>query len=986
MEKISPKKQSLFGKISFAILVLFLSLDVAAQTITASGQIFDSQNGPLIGVSVLEKGTSNGTVSDVNGRFSLNTNHNATLIFSYIGYLSKEAQANSNMSITLRENNTVLDEVVVVGYGSVKRKDVTTAVSSVSAKDMDMRPIVSAAQMIQGKAAGVTISQPNGAPGADMTVRVRGTTSFNGSNSPLYVVDGVPVDNIGFIAPNDIENIQILKDASSASIYGSRAANGVVIISTKSGQHNNAKITINAQMGINKINNKITPLNAIQYDELMLEIGGTPYGTGDMTNWNDEIYQTGISQNYQLAISNGNEKMKYYISAGYLDNKGIIKSTFYKRYNFRVKVDNKIRKWLDISTNIAYSDYSNNGVTTGQPANRGGLVLMATNLPTAASVRNPDGSWTRNFNGLNVYNPAEAIENGKNNSMSTNRILASGHALITFMPGLTLKSSISLDRRNSKSVAFRAPNANSPEATFGTASDIRTINTLLTQDNVLTYKKDFKKHSLEIMAGSSWTHSDYSQSYLYASHYRNDLIHTLNAANKIEQTSGSTASQWGIMSFFGRVAYNFDSKYLLTMNIRSDGSSKLNPDHRWGVFPSLSAAWRISAESFMENTRTWLDDLKIRGGWGQTGNQSGVGDYSYLQTYSIVRSDWTQTGHADDLPGIQVNNLRNKDLTWETTTQTNIGLDLSLFNYRLSLAADYYHKRTSDMLMYVTLPSGQAASSIIRNEGEMTNQGFEFAINSHNLTGEFKWDTDFNISFNRNRLEKLALQQVYYGAQLNSEILREYIVRNEPGRPIGGFYGYECTGVDPQTGALMYADHDGKEGITPDDYTYIGDPNPDFTFGMTNRFSWKNLSLSIFMQGTYGNDIYNASRIETESMSSTRNQSSRVLNRWHKPGDVTDMPKAGTTVANSSYYIEDGSYLRIKDITLSYDITGNLLRKLGVTRLQPYFTATNLITFTKYSGTDPEVNEWGDNGGIQGIDWGTYPFSKSFVFGVNIEF
>lgn len=986
MKKNKRKILSGCCKVFFAILAMFLSLSASAQQVTASGQVLDAQKEPLVGVSVLEKGTTNGAITDLDGNFSLNVNQNATLVFSYVGYQSQEVKAARQMKLTLQENNKVLDEVVVVGYGSVKRKDVTTAVSSVSAKDLDTRPIVSAAQMMQGKAAGVTISQPNGAPGADMTVRVRGTTSFNGSNAPMYVVDGVPVDNISFLAPNDIESMQILKDASSAAIYGSRAANGVVIISTKSGRQNQAKITVSAQMGVNQLNNKIESLNAAQYDELMYEIGGTPYGTGDMTNWNDEIYQTGISQNYQLSVSNGNEKMKYYLSTGYLDNKGIIKSTFYKRYNFRAKVDSKIRKWLDVGANIAYSDYTKNGVSTGQPANRGGLVLMAINLPTAATVRNSDGSWTRNFNGLNVYNPVEAIENGKNNSSAENRILASGHALITFLPDLTLKSSIALDRRNGKTVAFRAPNASSSDATFGTASDIRAMNTLLTQDNVLTYKKGFKKHAIEVMAGTSWTKSDYSQSYLYGSHFRNDKIHTLNAANKIEQNSGSTASQWGLMSYFGRLAYNFDSKYLVTMNIRGDGSSKLHPDHRWGVFPSFSAAWRISSEKFMNGTKDWLDDLKIRGGWGQTGNQSGVGDYAYLQTYSIVRSDWTQTGHADDLPGIKVNNLRNTDLTWETTSQTNIGFDISMFNYRLTLAADYYYKRTTNMLMYVSLPSGQAASSIIRNEGEMTNKGFEFSINSHNLTGEFKWDTDLNMSFNRNKLEKLALQQVYYGAQLNSEILREYIVRNEPGRPLGGFYGYECKGVDPQTGALMYVDHDGKEGITPDDYTYIGDPNPDFTYGMTNTFSWKGFSLTVFLQGSYGNDIYNASRIETESMSSTRNQSTHVLNRWQKPGDITDVPKAGTPVANSSYYIEDGSYLRVKDLTLSYNFKGNLLKKLGVTRLQPYFTASNLLTFTKYSGTDPEVNEWGNSGGIQGIDWGTYPFSKTYVFGVNIEF
>jgi hypothetical protein len=299
---------------------------------------------------------------------------------------------------------------------------------------------------------------------------------------------------------------------------------------------------------------------------------------------------------------------------------------------------------------------------------------------------------------------------------------------------------------------------------------------------------------------------------------------------------------------------------------------------------------------------------------------------------------------------------------------------------------DYYHKRTTDMLMYVSLPAGQAAGSIIRNEGTMTNKGFEFALNSRNIQGKFTWNTDFNISFNRNRLENLALQQVYYGAYIDSEILRDNIVRNEPGRPLGGFYGYLNDGVDPQTGALIYRDLDGKEGITPDDRTYIGDPNPDFTFGLTNSFSWKGLNLSIFVQGSYGNDIYNASKIETESMTTQRNQSVNVLKRWKTPGDITGVPKAGGTIASSSYYVEDGSYLRVKDISLSYNFKGNFLKKIGVNRLQPYFTATNLLSFTGYSGTDPEVNEWGSAGGVQGIDWGTYPYSKTFVFGIHVEF
>ncbi|GHV57064.1 SusC/RagA family TonB-linked outer membrane protein [Bacteroidia bacterium] len=983
-------------KTLFVILsLMFLSLNVhAQQSITALGQLTDAKGEPLMGVSVLEKGTLNGTTTGLNGDFTLNTSSGATLVFSYIGYHSQEMQAGLQMKIILQEDNELLDEVVVIGYGTVKKGDLTTSVSTISNKDIEQRPIVSTAQVIQGKAAGVMVSEPNGAPGAELTIRVRGTTSLNGSNDPLYVVDGVPVDNLKFLSPTDIENIQILKDASGAAIYGSRAANGVVIISTKSGKDGRAKLTFNAQMGMSRLSNRIESLNAEQYNDLMSELGFSTYDSGGVTNWYDEIYSTGVTQNYQLSLSNGTNKMKYYLSAGYLDDKGIIHSTYYKRYNFRGKVDNEITKWLNVNTNFSYSDYTGNGVTTGLPANRGGFVLAAINLPAGAPVWDEAmGAYNRNFNGLNLTNPVEAMENGKNNKSNESRMMVSGSALITFMKGLTLKSQYTFDRRNGLSTSFtppiyiaEEPGVHGSRLDYGSASDNRNVNTLSVFDNVLTYNGSFGNHNLEAMAGTSWTQSNYSNNYINGSHFRNGEIHTLNAANKIAwNNTGSDASQWGILSYFGRAAYNYESRYLLTANIRRDGSSKLHPDHRWGTFPSFSAAWRISSEKFMESL-TWLDDMKLRAGWGQTGNQSGVGDYAYLQTYNIVRSDWTAEGHRDDLPGIRVDHLRNKDLTWETTTQTDIGLDFSLLNSRLNITTDYYFKRTTDMLMYVSLPAGQAADNIIRNEGVMTNRGFEFAVNSVNLTGNLSWTTDFNISFNRNRLESLALQQVYYGGYINSEILKDNVVRNEPGYPLGGFYGYACKGVDPQTGAFIYADLDGKEGITPDDRTYIGNPNPDFIYGMTNTFSWKGFNLSIFLQGTMGNDIYNASKIETESMTTQRNQSATVLNRWRKSGDITTMPRAGTTLANSSYYVEDGSYLRVKDLSLSYTFRSEPLKKLGITAIRPYITATNLLTFTKYSGTDPEVNEFGKSGGVQGIDWGTYPYRKTFLFGVNVEF
>ena len=978
----------------YLLLVLGLSLSVQAQNpINVRGVVSDVKGEPLPGVNIVVKGTLQGVVTDLDGKYQISVpGSDAILMYSFIGYTSQEVVVgNQNeINVSLVEDLQKIDEVVVIGYGTVAKKDVTTAVSTVSTKDIAERPIVSAAQAIQGKAAGVNVYQPNGAPGGEMVIRVRGTTSFNGSNNPLYVVDGVPVDNLNFLSPQDIASMQILKDASSAAIYGSRAANGVILITTKQAS-GEAKISANVQIGVSNVANQIQSLNAAQYKELMDEIrpGAIPEGTTDQTDWFNEVYGTGISQNYQLQISDGNDKTKYFVSGGYLDEKGVLSSAFFRRYNFRSNLESQVRKWLKFGVNLSYSDNTSNGVTTGAGSNRGGVVLSVVNLPTASRIIDPaTGLYNRTFFGQNIVNPIESIENGKNNKNNENRLIASGNSTITFLPELELRSSFTLDRRNGKETSFTPPVHGTDRDDWGSALDKRTMNTLLVFDNVLTYKKTFaEKHNLEAMAGTSWTDSQWSQSYINGSHYKDSYIQTLNAANKIAwDDTGSKASAWGIMSFFGRVSYNYESKYLFTFNVREDGSSKLNPDHRWGTFPSFSGAWRLSSEEFMKDIN-WLSDLKIRGGWGQTGNQSGVGDYAYLQRYNITRQAWFETGKEDALPLISQANLRTSDLTWETTSQVNIGLDATLFQDRLTLAMDYYSKHTTDMLMYVSLPAGAAAANeIVRNEGEMLNRGFEFSASSRNLTGALTWNTDFNISFNKNELQSLELQQIYYDAETTDAFHQTRVVRNEPGRSLGGFYGYISDGVDAETGELMYRDinEDGK--ITASDKTYIGDPNPVFTFGLTNTFSYKGFSLNIFIQGSVGNDIFNASKGDIMGMYDLKNQSVEVLKRWRTPGQITDVPKAGFNMQPSSYFIEDGTYLRVKDVTLSYNLQGGILNRIGVARLQPYVTATNLLTLTNYSGMDPEVNQWGDNGAVQGIDWGTYPHSKTFVFGLNVEF
>ena len=967
-----------------------------AQYSRVTGTVTDDKGTPLPGVSVVIKGTTKGVATDFDGKYTLTeVARGAVLEFSSVGYKTLDLKVTGEqLNVKLSEVAQDLDEVVVVGYGTQKRGDVTTAITSVKTQDLDQRPVTSAAQAIQGRAAGIQVVQPNGAPGAGLAVRIRGNTSISASNDPLYVVDGIPVQDISGIAPTDIESMQVLKDASSAAIYGSRAANGVVLITTKHGKRNEPKVSVNTYVGISQVAKRIESLNTAQYNELMKETGAVtlPSGLTDKTDWFDETFRKSIIRNTQLSISNATENTKYYISAGNSKDEGVIRSSFFERYNVRLNLETKMRKWLTFETNLSYSDYSSNGIITGTGSNRAGVVLSVINTPKYAPIWSDkpgeEGWYYYNFYGANLTHPVENISRNADNTSKSNRLVGSVSAIVTFLPSLKFKSTVGIDRLGRTQTHWTDPKLTEyGRKIFGTADDIRTNNTVMTYDNLLTFDKSFGKHNLSALAGTSGTVSKWNESYLYASHFLTPDIKTLNAANKIEQGSGSNAAEWAIMSYLGRISYNYDSKYLLTANFRADGSSKLAPGKRWGYFPSVSVGWRISQENFLKNVE-WLSELKLRGGWGQTGNQAGISSYAYLQRYKIARQNWWGNGaNANAMITLTPNSFSNPNLTWETTTQSNIGLDIALFKNRLSLAVDAYLKKTTDLLMDVPLPATSPVPSIYRNEGEMTNKGLEFSVDSRNLTGDLEWNTNFNISFNRNELTKLSLQKVYYYAS-TSEATSEQVVRITEGQPLGKFWGLVSEGVDPQTGDIKYKDLNGDGRISVSDKTYIGDPNPDFTFGLTNDFAYKNFTLRVFFQGSYGNDIYNASRIETEGMYDGKNQSTAVLNRWRKPGDVTDIPRAVKSTDNikaSSRWVEDGSYLRLKTLTLAYNVPVDALERYGIRKIQPYFTAQNLWTLTNYKGFDPEVNE-GLSGPTMGIDWGTYPQTKSFIFGLNIEF
>lgn len=989
------------------VVLLFMSISMFAQQHSVKGTVVDQNGVPVIGMTVMEQGTQNGTTTDIDGNYQITVSKGgAVLEFTALGYATVVEAVNNRavVDVVSAEEAMVLDAVVAIGYGSVRKKDLTTAVSTVSTEDMKLRPVTEASGFIQGKVAGVTVQQTSGQPGSGMTIRVRGASSIASSNDPLYVVDGVPVGTgsyaIAYLSPQDIESMQILKDASSAAIYGSRAANGVVLITTKQGKKSKgAQVNFSAYVGLQDVRRSYEVLNTAEYLDLMDELGSSAFSCPeeeraqlkDQTDWFEKTYQTGVTQNYQVSVSNANDKMKYYVGAGYSDEQGVLSSAFNKRINVKANAESDLFDWLTVGTNLAYSHYKNNGIISGTGSNRAGVVMAVINTPTYAPVYDENGVFYTKFYGANLTTPLENVARTKDNYTQTDRMLLTGYAQINFSKNFNFKSTVSMDRRWVHSYSFLDPQTTSyGREQNGTASSERSDDMRMVYDNIFTYNNTWNgKHNFEAMAGTSATTSRWENLWGSRSNFSDEnwkAIFGLNGGNKGDLRGQSQGfSEWAIMSYLGRISYNFDSKYYITVNFRADGSSKLAPGNRWGYFPSASAAWRISGEEFMSDV-TWINDLKLRVGWGQQGNQSGLGDYAWVQRYGMNYYNWTEDDYAFATPTVGgQSNIGNKDLTWETTTQTNVGIDWSMFNSRLTVTLDGYYKYTKDLLLNVPLPSPYP--NIYRNEGEMSNWGLELAISSVNFEKkDFSWTTDFNISMNRNKLESLDLKTVYYYTK-TSEMFSDYCVRMTPGQPLSMFWGYKSLGVDPETGMIMYEDinEDGK--VNSSDKQYIGNANPLFTGGMTNTLTWKGLSLSVLMTASVGNDIYNASKIDMVSMLTGANQIKDVLRRWRVPGMITDVPKAGEVenLKTSSRWIEDGSYLKIKNITLSYNITHPALRKANIARIQPYITLDNMITFTNYSGYDPEMSQY-TSATSMGVDWGTYPCVRSVVFGVNIDF
>lgn len=987
-------KQFLY-KICLVVALLLPQIVFAQGNIKVEGTVTDASSGEtLIGVSVSLKGGANATMTDIDGKYSLNNlPQNSIIVFTYMGYEPVEIQAKQGtLNMSLKESSKQLNEVVVIGYGTQRKADLTTSVASVSADDWADRPIISAQQALQGKAAGVQVVQPSGKPGVGLQVRVRGTTSLNAGNDPIYVVDGIITNDITNVSPNDIESMQILKDASSAAIYGSRAANGVVLITTKKGSKGRTQIDLSMYAGFSNVTKQIKTLNTSQYYDLMDDIGISVDRTNhNYTNWAKEMYGTGVQQNYQVSLSGSTEKVDYYVSGGYQKEEGIISPANYDRYSFRTNLNSELKPWLKVTSNLSFARNTRMDATDNANSGRGGVIMSILNTPPFMTIWDADnpGQYSTNPFQSSWENPfAQANTFDKNREY---RFMGNLELDFTLLEGLHFKPRFSVDYTSHAWDKFIDP----IKTQYGRQANGRGEHAddgYLTwqSENILSYNKKFEgKHNFTALGGLTMQRYRHTNSYMSVEDFVKGTTYktmTLNMANKINNASTSKNGN-SLMSYLARVQYDYESRYLFTANFRADGSSKLY--NKWAYFPSLSAGWRFSSEKFFEPLTKVVDDAKLRFSWGRNGNQGSIGDYDYYDQYEISKQETTGQG-----PAVKPGRLGNRDLSWEISTQYNAGLDFTLFNSRLTGEFDVYYKKTTDMLLYITLPSTVGTSLPMRNDGEMVNKGVEFNLNGQILTGAFKWDATVNMSFNRNKLTKLGLTPQFTAANIESN--GDDVIMIKEGLALGSFYGYVAQGVDPETGNIIYKDlnNNGISGVdengVPDtgDRTIIGNAQPDFTFGFTHNFSYKNFTLSAFFNGSYGNDIFNASRIDSEGMFDSKNQTTTVLNRWVRPGMITDVPRAGvlTNSLNSTRFVEDGSFIRLKSLTLSYAFDKNILNTLRLSRLSVYGTVNNLFTLTKYRGYDPELSWTGNNAAQLGIDYGTYPQSRSFIFGLNLTF
>jgi TonB-linked SusC/RagA family outer membrane protein len=1025
-------KRLLLGPEYLLIVFLFIGITASAQQ-TVSGTVTDGEsNTPLPGVNVIA-GTS-GIITDFDGNYELQVPESINVLtFSSLGFATQEININgrSVINIAMEPQTEALDEVVIVGYGTVKKSDLTGSVSSIDGDSFKELPVTSVDQAIQARAPGVQVTQTSAAPGGGVSVRIRGSNSINSGSEPLYVIDGFPIypDNgaysaggnrrasnvLASINPNDIQSIEVLKDASATSIYGSRGSNGVVLITTKRGKAGKAKISYEGSYSTQTITNSIDVLNGSEFatylNTLETSQGGAPIyspeeiaAIGEGTNWMDEVTRVGAIQNHQITFSGGNEDTRYALTGNYHENEGIIKKTDFQRYGIRLNLDNTaLNDILNISSSWAF----NRTVSNNAPTDRGGpggIIITALGLDPSVPVRNADGTYAlASYDGRFSINPLQELEFATDQDITT-RVLGNTGFTFDIMDGLKAKTSIGADILNVNRTSFfpsvntRVGRDNAGELTLANRSSANFLN-----ENILTYTKQINDlHFIDAVVGYTFQKE--------VNKFTSSTTRGITAAS-VDQatlqggpdilTPFSNRREWLLESVLGRINYNYDSRYLATVTFRRDGSSRFGKENKWANFPSVALGWNIANEGFFENSKLseTINNLKLRGSWGLTGNSeipvynslANLNEFNYVINGSLV------LGLADG-------RLGNPDLKWESTTMTNVGLDASFFNDRLNLTLDYFYNQTDDLLLFVTIPSSLGFESILKNSGSLENKGFEVGLDGYVINNEdFKWNISGNISFLRNKLLDLGDSTPFFSNSTSGHLGVDgsWV---EAGNPIGVWKGYDYIGIfqsedeiannpsrsGDNPGYPRYRDVNGDGEITPDDHVIIGDPNPDFTWGLNSTLNFKNFDMGIFFRGSQGFEVRNLQASELGDGVQKINQISTILtDSWTTSNTGASRPiidgnrDFANSYRDSDYFIEDGSFIRLQNISLGYTIP-DIQKYINKARI--FISGQNLFTITDYSGFDPEVNNQGQNNLNRGDDYDAYPRSRTLTIGLNLEF
>ncbi len=1032
----------------FTLLTLILTISLYAQNATLKGVIVDETDTPLIGATVQVKGTSTGSITDFDGNYTIKANKGAVITFSYIGYKTQEIKFTGQPTVNIKmvPDNQTLDEVVVVGYGTMKRSDLTGSVASIAAKDVEGFKTSSVAGALGGQIAGVQITSTDGTPGAGFSINIRGVGTLTGDSSPLYIVDGFEVDDIDYLSNSDIESIEILKDASSSAIYGARAANGVVLISTKSGKIGKPIINYNGSASYRKISKKLDVLSPYEFVKLQGEVNSkysdsyfktgndddeNPYRYQSLddyigvsgVNWQDETFNPTWSQDHSLSIMGGTEDTKYNASfSRYIEN-GIFKNSGFNKTTGKFRLDQKLSKSLSFNFTVNYALTNREGVGTSGDSGRfnmlaqilsarptGGLKLTDEELLASAI----DPEMLESGESLAQVNPVKQTESVTNNKRAE---MWSGNASATWqiIKGLTFKTSGTYNTTNNRTDIFYKDgskeayrNGQKPYGRTQMGRDVRWTNS-----NNLTWKQKVKKHNYDIMLGHEVSFK--STEYLLGEamdfpfdNLGNDYLGLGATPSRVE----SSYSEKTLLSFFARGNYNYDNRYLFTATVRADGSTVFSNKNKWGFFPSFSAAWRVSEEAFMKDVE-WVSNFKVRLGWGIVGNDR-ISNYLSMDLYEA-----NKYGIGNNTVTVLTpKQLKNANLKWEGASSVNLGVDLGFFDNRLNVTADFFIKDTKDLLLAQSLAHVTGFDSQMQNIGKIQNKGIELSLNSTNIqTRNFTWQTNFNISFIKNTLKGLAsgVESMYARSGFDSNFTAyDYIAT--VGQSLGLIYGYEFDGIyqssdfyttpdnqlilkegitnnarygSVKPGVVKYKDQDGDGIITTNDRTVIGNAMPKWYGGITNTFNYKGIDFSFMFQFNYGNDIYNATRLyATQSRSGRRNMLAEVADRWSPTNASNKVPSQDGYIVNDVYsrFIEDGSFLRLKNITLGYTLPHKWTRKFHASKLRIYATGQNLFCISGYSGYDPEVNSASSNPMTPGLDWGAYPKSRVFTFGIDLQF